>query len=73
MLVERHEQQALFAQAFELYWRNPRLLERMMQLLLPKVYARTPPAVAEAPLPARLADALAPPRARRVASCSSRS
>jgi len=62
VLVERHEQQALFAQAFELYWRNPRLLERMMQLLLPKVYARTPRAEAEAPLPGRLADALALPR-----------
>ena len=62
VLIERHEQQVLFDQAFELYWRNPRLLERMMQLLLPKVYARTPRADAEAPLPARLADALAMPR-----------
>jgi len=62
VFIERHEQQALFDQAFELYWRNPRLLERMMQLLLPKVYARTPRAEGEAPLPARLADALAAPR-----------
>ena len=37
VFIERHEQQALFDQAFELYWRNPRLLERMMRLLLPKV------------------------------------
>jgi uncharacterized protein with von Willebrand factor type A (vWA) domain len=63
VLIERHEQQVLFDQAFELYWRNPRLLERMMQLLLPKVYSRTPRAEAEAPLPARLADALAMPSA----------
>ena len=62
VLIERHEQQALFDQAFELYWRNPRLLERMMQLLLPKVYTRAPRADAEAPLSARLAEALAPPR-----------
>ena len=62
VLIERHEQQALFDQAFELYWRNPRLLERMMQVLLPKVYTRMPRADAEAPLSARLADALAPPR-----------
>jgi uncharacterized protein with von Willebrand factor type A (vWA) domain len=62
VFIERHEQQTLFDQAFELYWRNPRLLERMMQLLLPKVYARTPRPEAEAPLPARLAEALAPPR-----------
>ena len=60
--IERHEQQALFDQAFELYWRNPRLLERMMQLLLPKVYARVPREDAAAPLPGRLADAFAPPR-----------
>jgi uncharacterized protein len=62
VLIERHEQQALFDQAFELYWRNPRLLERMMELLLPKVYGRQPRAEAEAPLPSRLAEALAPPR-----------
>ena len=62
VFIERHEQQVLFEQAFELYWRNPRLLERMMQLLLPKVYSRAPRPEAEAPLPARLAEALAPPR-----------
>lgn len=62
VLIERHEQQALFAQAFELYWRNPRLLERMMQLLLPKVRARMQRPGAQAPLPGRLADALAAPR-----------
>ncbi len=64
VLIERHEQQALFDQAFELFWRNPRLLERMLQMLLPKVYGRVPPADAEAPLASRLAEALAtPPRA----------
>jgi len=62
VLIERHEQRALFDQAFELFWRNPRLLERMMELLLPKVYGRTPRAEGEAPLAARLAEALAPPR-----------
>ena len=30
VLIERHDQQTLFEQAFELFWRNPRLLERMM-------------------------------------------
>lgn len=62
VLIERHEQRTLFDQAFELFWRNPRLLERMMELLLPKVYGRTPRSEAEAPLPARLAEALSPPR-----------
>jgi hypothetical protein len=51
----------LFDQAFELFWRNPQLLERMLQMLLPKIYGRVPPSDAEAPLPARLAEAMAPP------------
>src|SRR5450755_5166642 len=59
VLIERHEQQVLFDQAFELFWRNPQLLERMLQLLLPKIYGRVPLAEAEAPLPSRLADAMA--------------
>jgi uncharacterized protein with von Willebrand factor type A (vWA) domain len=61
VLIERHEQQVLFDQAFELFWRNPQILERMLQLLLPKVYGRVPRADAEAPLPSRLAEAMAPP------------
>jgi uncharacterized protein len=64
VLIERHEQKALFDQGFDLFWRNPRLLERMMQLLLPRVYGRVPRDEAEAPLPARLATALTPPIAR---------
>jgi len=65
VLIERHEQQVLFDQAFELFWRNPRMLERMLQLLLPKVRGRVARDDAEAPLPSRLAEALAPrdPRA----------
>ena len=63
MLIERHEQQVLFDQAFDLFWRNPKLLERMMALLLPKVRGRVPADEAQAPLPARLAEAMAPPRA----------
>src|ERR1700737_5669341 len=68
VLIERHDQQALFEQAFELFWRNPRLLERMLQLLLPKVYGRIPRDEAEAPLPARLADALAQTRRQQDAA-----
>jgi len=62
VFIERHEQQPLFEQAFELFWRNPRLLERMLQLLLPRVYGRVVPEGAQAPLPARLVEALAPPK-----------
>jgi uncharacterized protein len=61
VLIERHEQQVLFDQAFELFWRNPQILERMLQLLLPKVYGRVPRADTQAPLPSRLAEAMAPP------------
>lgn len=61
VLIERHEHKLLFDQAFDLFWRNPRLLERMMQLLLPKVRGRVPADQAQAPLPARLAEAMMPP------------
>jgi len=61
VLVSRHEHQAIFEQAFDLFWRNPRLLERLLAALLPKVRGR-----AEAPddVPARLAQAMLPPPAR---------
>lgn len=58
VLIERHEHKVLFDQAFDLFWRDPKLLERMMSLLLPKVRGRV--ASDEAPLPARLAEAMAP-------------
>lgn len=35
VFVTRHDQRALFDQAFHLFWRDPRLLERMMALVLP--------------------------------------
>ncbi len=40
VMLERHEQQAVFDAAFEAFWRDPKLLERMMYLLLPKVERR---------------------------------
>jgi uncharacterized protein len=36
-LVNRHDHSQLFDQAFHLFWRNPRLLERMMALMLPSL------------------------------------
>ncbi|MEP7063281.1 MAG: VWA domain-containing protein [Betaproteobacteria bacterium] len=62
VLVSRHEHLALFEQAFELFWRNPRLLERMMAALLPRVAGRVPQDGAP-PMPARLAEAMLPPLA----------
>jgi len=37
VFVDRRDQRELFDQAFHLFWRNPRLLQRMMTLLLPDV------------------------------------
>jgi uncharacterized protein with von Willebrand factor type A (vWA) domain len=61
VFVERREQQAVFDQAFDVFWRNPQLLERMMQLLLPQVHGRTP-ANREQPASPRVMDALLPAR-----------
>jgi len=57
VLVSRREHRELFEQAFDWFWRNPRLLERMLAALLPKIRGRTQH---EPELPARLAEALLP-------------
>jgi uncharacterized protein with von Willebrand factor type A (vWA) domain len=62
VLVSRREHAAIFEQAFDWFWRNPRLLERLLAALLPKIQGRTPN---EPDLPARLAQALLPPPAPR--------
>ena len=60
VMLDRHEQQTLFDAAFDAFWRDPKLLEQLMYLLLPKISGRgekhTPPRVN------RLAEALAAPR-----------
>ncbi|MFN8892368.1 MAG: hypothetical protein ACK5Y8_01215 [Betaproteobacteria bacterium] len=83
--VSRHEQQALFDQAFTLYWRDPDLAGRMRALLLPRVNTNTPPPgkenrrLGDALFPSsRDAPAKAPPPAEmavvaaRMASCARR-
>lgn len=60
VLVSRHEHLWLFDQAFDLFWRDPKLLEKMLAALLPKVHARTGEREPEAEMPARLAEALLP-------------
>ena len=37
VFVNRRDQRELFDQAFHVFWRNPRILERMMALILPSV------------------------------------
>ena len=40
VLIDRHEHQPLFDAAFAAFWRDPKLLERLMYLTLPKVSGR---------------------------------
>lgn len=60
VMLDRHEQQTIFDAAFDAFWRDPKLLEQLMHALLPKVQGRGDQE--RAPLPNRLAEALAPPR-----------
>ena len=60
VMLDRHEQQALFDAAFDAFWRDPKLLEQLMIALLPKVSGRGDKRVA--PRANRLAEALAAPR-----------
>lgn len=62
VVVSKREQLPLFEQAFDLFWRNPRLLEKLMAALLPKAQGRVG---AEDTVPARLAQAMLPPSTRR--------
>jgi uncharacterized protein with von Willebrand factor type A (vWA) domain len=56
VLLSRQEQRPIFDQAFQVFWRDPNLAERMMQSLMPQVYGRmTPP---EREQSQRLTDAL---------------
>jgi uncharacterized protein with von Willebrand factor type A (vWA) domain len=58
VLLDRHEQQPLFDDAFAAFWRDPKLLERMMAELLPKISGRREMNKQRSQ---RLADALAAP------------
>ncbi len=64
VFVDRHEQEPLFEQAFHIFWRDPRILDRALRLLLPEAPtpAQTPPPNKTASQ--RLADALLPHSAR---------
>ncbi len=64
VLVSRHEHLAVFEQAFDLFWRNPKLLEKMVASLLPTVFARDGSKDPGPELPARIAQAMLPPDTR---------
>lgn len=54
VFVNRADQRELFDQAFHVFWRDPRMLERMLTLVLPP----TPSAALPRPLARRLAEVL---------------
>ena len=56
VLVNRPEQHELFHQAFHLYFRNPRILESMLSIMLPQI--RVPDREDSQPLSRRLTDML---------------
>lgn len=58
VFVNRRDQREIFDQAFHVYWRNPRLLEKMMEMLLPSI--GVPPSEDAKQLSRRLQDALQP-------------
>ena len=60
VLVSRHEHLSIFEQAFDLFWRNPKLLEKLIASLLPTVFGRAENP-SEQELPARIAQAMLPP------------
>jgi len=55
VFLSKREQQELFDQAFHIFWRDPRMLERILGLLLPQNYG---PAGTDAQASRRLSDAL---------------
>ena len=61
VLVSRYEHLPVFEQAFDLFWRNPKLLEKLIAALLPTVFGRGGEAEPPPELPARIAQAMLPP------------
>ncbi len=62
VLVSRYEHLALFEQAFDLFWRNPKLLEKLVAAMLPRIHGRLEDNAPPPELPARLAQAMLPPK-----------
>lgn len=61
VMLDRHEQQVIFDQVFDAFWRDPKLLERLMYLMLPKISGRGDQVQRQRSN--RLAEALAAPQA----------
>jgi uncharacterized protein with von Willebrand factor type A (vWA) domain len=65
VLVSRRDHLELFEQAFDLFWKNPKLLEKMVAALLPRVHGRTGEESETPDVMARLAEAMVKPRPRQ--------
>ncbi len=61
VFVSRRDQRELFDQCFHVFWRDPKILERMMGLLLPQLEAEAPPGP-EQEVSRRVGEALGPER-----------
>ena len=55
VLLSKEEQRPIFDQAFQIFWRDPKMAERMMQLLVPKAQGMAKPSEQQSQ---RLTDAL---------------
>jgi uncharacterized protein with von Willebrand factor type A (vWA) domain len=62
VFVNRRDQRDLFDQAFHIFWRNPDILERMMQIMLPDAGGAQQAAEDAEEISRRLAEALNPNR-----------
>ncbi len=60
VMVNRRDQRDTFDQAFHIFWRNPRILERMMSVLLPSFGAESPDQTSITEANRRLAEAMMP-------------
>ena len=58
VLVNRRDQQELFDQAFHVFWRNPKFLERIMGMMLPELQGEGPRPEDSKELSRRLAEAM---------------
>ena len=65
VFVNRRDQREIFDQAFHVYWRNPRLLEKMMEMLLPQVGVPADPDKKQGAQPPPAGGAVSRARARR--------
>lgn len=60
VLVNRQDQRALFDQAFHIFWRNPDILKKMMDMMLPTTFLDSVKSDDQEKISRRVSEALAP-------------